>query len=165
MDHVLQKWRTLTNGPFWSIPHIRADQKLIHSREQLTNWIVNTQGSSVLSMIVLNHDETRKALRSFLYTEHHVTESLSADLLAGKHLLQWWATAGLAMPAQHNFPVLSLFWTKQTKHITNLFSTTTQTIVTILCCPAFCRISNLNIFQFVLSTSCVLVSTGSTFKA
>ena len=49
---------------------------------------VNTQGSSVLSMIVLNHDETRKALRSLLYTEHHVTESLSADLLAGKHLLQ-----------------------------------------------------------------------------
>ena len=69
---------------------------------------VNTQGSSVLSMIVLNHDETRKALRSLL-TEHHVTESLSADLLAGKHLLQYWATAGLAMPAQHNFPVLSLF--------------------------------------------------------
>ena len=27
---------------------------------------VNTQGSSVLSMIVLNHDETRKALRSLL---------------------------------------------------------------------------------------------------
>ena len=48
---------------------------------------VNTQGSSVLSMIVLNHDETRKALRSLL-TEHHVTESLSADLLAGKHLFQ-----------------------------------------------------------------------------